>query len=147
MSPTLRPQQQADYSSGAPTDTLEPHICNTLVCLHLLKGLCHLFHSLPGRTEGPLLLHSIKAEVRGARELQGDGWGWGQGSRVEGCRTQLSLGCRSSYRLSTPNTGEQEEGHRVLHKTGLETHLLELKVASFSEQYPGVTLPSCINGV
>lgn len=67
--------------------------------------------------------------------------------RVKGARTQLSLGCRSSYRLSTPDTEEQEEGHRVLYKTGLETHLLELKVASFSEQYPGVTLRSCINGV
>lgn len=47
--------------------------------------------------------------------------------------------------LDTPFK-EQEEGHQVLHKTGLETHLLELKVASFSEQYPRVILPSCING-
>lgn len=147
VSPILRPRQQADCSSGAPTDTLEPHICSPLVCLHLLKGLCHLFHSLLGRTEGPLLLRSVKAEVRGTARR----WlGLGQGLRAgesEGRRTQLSLGCCSSYRRSTPDTEEQEEGHRVLHKTGLETHLLELKVASFSEQYPGVTLPSCINGV
>lgn len=35
----------------------------------------------------------------------------------------------------------------MLYKTGLEAHLLELKVVSFSEQYSGVTAPSCINGV
>lgn len=84
VSPILRPRQQADCSSGAPTDTLEPHICSPLVCLHLLKGLCHLFHSLPGRTEGPLLLRSVKAEVRGtARRWLGLGQGLRAG-RVKG---------------------------------------------------------------
>lgn len=35
----------------------------------------------------------------------------------------------------------------MLYNTCSATHLLELKVASFSEQDSGVIVPSCINGV
>lgn len=98
-----------------------------------------------------MLLHSIEAEVRGVGEMRGDGW---VGGGVEELRRKAKGTGPSSPEGAVPptdsqhpNIEEQEEGHRVLHKTDLETHLLELKVASFSEQYPGVTPPSCVNPV